>query len=286
MTDERLFGFIGAIRGNESNLVAMDAVSAVGEDHIRYPAGENVPPRKLSTRELEYVHRLDYAGAVRWRSGQAIWFAGRNLVARSSANSEVRAFAVDWHATQQGHRLVGGTPAGLRRMRDNYAEKLSTLFRKYVLDSEEVQVGEARATWELLQAFDNIASRRRSLNAALFAKDVDRNMDRFDAVCLRAVRSGAFDTLEAFDAELARLRAWMADPPLSRNVRVPAMSASASEFQSDVLARLVLEASESWKRSISSVRLTDILALASESSAANNSKVLLDRLRKTETSAP
>lgn len=285
MTDERLFGFIGAIRGNEGNLVAMDAVSTSGEEYIRYPAGEGVQPRKLAARELDYVHRLDNAGAVRWRSGQAIWFAGRNLVARSTFNSEVRAFAGDWHATQQGHRIVGGTPAGLRRMRDNYAGKLSTIFRKYVLDAEEVQVGEARATWELLQSFDNLASPRRSLNAALFAKDVERSLDRFDSVRLRAVRSGAFGTVEEFDTELKRLREWMAEPPLSRNVRVHSTDVVTSEIHSEFLTKYIRQ---SWQRAMEHTSWTAVIDTATtrESLAVLSTSALLERLEKAKTSAP
>ena len=288
MTSETLFGFIGNIRGNEGNLVAMDAVSVTEDgDYIRYASGEGVEARTLAVHELDYVHLPDNPAGVRWRPGQALWFAGRNLVARASVNSVVQGFAVGWHATKQGHRLTGGTPAQLRRTRDNYAGELSAWFRKYVLDSEEVKFGEARATWDLLQAFDNLASPRRSLNAALFAKDVQQDMDRFDAVRLRAVRSGAFPTVEAFDAELERLRTFMADPPLYRKAAAHVRAERpAADAQSDLYARSYSDLPEYWRRPIPADQVADLVDMARESSLVLSSTDWLSRFMKTRTSTP
>lgn len=214
MTTEKLYGFIGDVRGNEENLVAMDAVSVDGDAFTRYPAGVGVAPTELSNRDLPYVIRVEHAARLGWRQGDIVWFIGPALAARIQESVEAESFLGEAMATSDGYFLRAGTAADFRRVRDTYAELLSVAFRLHLIDSEAVVSEAATKAWKLFAAFDSFPTKRRSINAALYYYEVARDQTRYRRARTRAVQNGAFESVDAFDEEYKQTVAFLQSPRL------------------------------------------------------------------------
>lgn len=254
MSTERLVGYIGDIHGNEGSLLPMDVVVSRGREYLRYAAAGG-QPAPLSKADLHYVTTTPADLGRRWTQGQIVWFAGRNLVARSSANAVLNGFSASWTTTPQGHRLRAGTIDELRRWRDSTAAQLSVVLRRYLFDHMEKSMGDARAVFDLYLAIENPNAKRRLLNSALYFYE-EHDKESYDFATARAVRSGAYLSAEAFLTEVTALRDWLKDARLAS-----IQSHTASQTSSLPVGQKTLRAQLKYLKAISEFGPGHLVAL-------------------------